>query len=587
MIGEFVVNNIKFDKTDSKQVTHKLYEELSKEKLISTDGSLTWVAERLDKPLIMNKVELISSLEEEYGYTKTPFSFDKFTYDNNQFIDGDALDKKAQQKAEEKKLREHEKKKAADNRIHKEHMQKMIDMKDTLPPIQIDRKIKSSSMDIRVDDVSLEVPGKLLLDQTSVILGSGRKYGLIGKNGIGKTTLLYSMCRKELKGFDKLGQILLVEQEISGDDKTVIETVLAVDAERAELLAREQEILKNGDKNNELDKIYETMENIDAHSAENNARSLLHGLGFTAKMMDMQTKFLSGGWRMRVSLARVLFCKPDMLLLDEPTNHLDLNAVMWLQDYLINWGATVLIVSHAREFLNNVCTDIISFENMQLNYYKGNYNQYEETRRRNLADQKKQFDAQQSHMSHIQDFIDKFRYNAKRASLVQSRIKSLNRIDKIEEVIMDPTTVFMFEDPEKIRPPLIRVDDGFFKYNDTDEEWLLENLKFVVDMESKVALLGANGVGKTTFLNILTEKLKCQDGDFFFNKRARISMFTQHTVDTLDITLSPHEQFTTLYSSATTEMIRSHLGRYGVTGNLAMRPMYLLSGGQKSRVALA
>ena len=175
-----------------------------------------------------------------------------------------------------------------------------------------------------------------------------------------------------IKGLDKLGQILLVEQEISGDEKSVIETVLAVDAERAELLAREQEILKNGDKNNELDKIYETMENIDAHSAENNARSLLHGLGFTAKMMDMQTKFLSGGWRMRVSLARVLFCKPDMLLLDEPTNHLDLNAVMWLQDYLINWGATVLIVSHAREFLNNVCTDIISFENMQLNYYKGN-----------------------------------------------------------------------------------------------------------------------------------------------------------------------------------------------------------------------
>jgi len=301
--------------------------------------------------------------------------------------------------------------------------------------------------------------------------------------------------------------------------------------------------------------------------------------------MDMETKYLSGGWRMRVSLARVLFCQPDMLLLDEPTNHLDLNAVMWLQDYLCNWDSTVLIVSHAREFLNTVCTDIISFEDMKLNYYKGNYDQYEQTRKRNNENQKRVFDSQQAHISHIQEFIDKFRYNAKRATLVQSRIKALNRIDRVEEVMDDPTTVFMFENPEKVRPPLIRIDDGFFTYEKDSKDWLLENLKFHVDMESKVALLGANGVGKTTFLNILTEKIRCQEGDFNFNKRARVAMFTQHHIDKLDITLSPYDQFSTLYPSATLEMIRNHLGRYGVTGTLAMRPMYLLSGGQKSRCA--
>lgn len=499
MIGEFVTNNIKIDASHSKSITYKLYDELNKKKLIAIDGSLTWIAEKLEKPLIMSKVELISEVEEEYGYTKTPFAFDRCTFDNNSFIDGETLDLKAKQKAEEKKQKEYAKKKAKENLIHKAHIEKMVAMKNTLPPIEVDRSIKGTSMDIRVDDVTLEVPGKLLLDQTSLILGSGRKYGLIGKNGIGKTTLLYALCRKEIKGFGNLGQILLVEQEIEGDEKTVLETVLAVDKEREDLLMQEKHIMATGENEEQLDKIYKRMEDIDAHAAENNARSLLSGLGFTAKMLEMKTKFLSGGWRMRVSLARVLFCQPDMLLLDEPTNHLDLNAVMWLQDYLINWGSTVLIVSHAREFLNTVCTDIISFENMQLNYYKGNYDQYEETRRRNMDNQKRTFEAQQAHMSHIQDFIDKFRYNAKRASLVQSRIKSLNRIDKIEEVFEDPTTVFMFENPEKIRPPLIRIDDGFFKYNETDEDWLLENLKFVVDMESKVALLGANGVGKTTF----------------------------------------------------------------------------------------
>jgi ATP-binding cassette subfamily F protein 3 len=591
LIGDFVTNNIKFDKPYSKEICDKLFSELSGKNLISAENSLTWVAERLEAPLIMNKVELISDQEQEYGYTKTPFSFERYVYSNDTFMDGDSLDAKAKAKAEAKKNQDQVKKKQKENLIHKAHMEKMIEMKNTLPPIEISRTSRGTgSMDIRVDDVNLEVPGKLLLDMTSLIMSSGKKYGLIGKNGIGKTTLLYAMCRRELKGFENAPQILLVEQEIDGDEKTVIETVLGVDKERSDLMAEEKKISEEGTGEERLGYIYQRMEEIDAHAAEPNARILLIGLGFTTKMLDMQTKFLSGGWRMRVSLARVLFCEPGMLLLDEPTNHLDLNAVMWLQDYLINWKGTVLIVSHAREFLNNVCTDIICFENQQLNYYKGNYNAYEDARRMKRENQTRMFDAQQAHISHVQEFIDKFRYNAKRASLVQSRIKQLNRIDRVEECLEDPTTVFMFENPEKVRPPLIRVHDGAFSFDKpgaADHEWLLENLQFAVDMESKVALLGANGVGKTTFLNILTEKLKVMHGDFHFNARSRVAFFTQHTADKLDITLSPSEQFSKMFPSATTEMIRAHLGRYGVTGNLAMRPMYLLSGGQKSRVALA
>jgi len=225
MIGDFITNNIKFDKKDSKVVTDKLYEELNQKKLISTEGSLTWVAEKLDQPLIMNKVELITELEEEHGYTKTPFTFDRFTHDNNAFIDGDSLNAKAEAKAQEKRQKINENRKAKEALVHRKHLAQMIEMKNMLPAIEMSRDAKRGSMDIRLDDVNLEVPGKQLLDMTSVILGSGRKYGLIGKNGIGKTTLLYAMCRKEIKGMENLGQILLVEQEIEGDDRTVIETV--------------------------------------------------------------------------------------------------------------------------------------------------------------------------------------------------------------------------------------------------------------------------------------------------------------------------------------------------------------------------
>jgi ATP-binding cassette, subfamily F, member 3 len=252
---------------------------------------------------------------------------------------------------------------------------------------------------------------------------------------------------------------------------------------------------------------------------------------------------------------------------------------------LINWDKTVLIVSHARSFLNNVCTDIIHYHNMKLEYYKGNYDNFERVKDEKETQVDREFDSQQKKMAHVQEFIDKFRYNAKRASMVQSRIKYLNKLDKVEKVLDDPTTIFMFENPEKLRPPIVRIDEGYFGYS--EDTTLLKDLTFAVDMGSKVAILGSNGAGKTTFLKLLTEEFKLRSGVYQRNMRARIATFSQHHVDHLDITLSPFEQFAKAYPKATTDSLRSHLSRFGVTGNLSLRPMYLLSGGQKARVALA
>jgi ATP-binding cassette subfamily F protein 3 len=593
LIGDFFTNLIDTERRETQAICERIFGDLSKGSLITDDHSHVWVAEKLSAPLLMSDIELITDKEHQEGYTETPFGFDKFAFMNNNLIEeisDDMMKKKeaARIKEEEKQKREEARKKKKEEEAYEKHLQKMKQMRSTLPAVEVIHGKKHESFDIRLENINLDVPGKQLLVDTNFIMNRGRKYGLIGRNGIGKTTLLYAICRKEFKGMEKVAQVLLVEQEVQGDERNVLETILDTDTQRARLL-REEEALRTSDKKEDeerLVEIYKELSDIESEKSVIKAKTLLNGLGFSQELQNRSTKSLSGGWRMRVSLAKVLFCEPEILLLDEPTNHLDLDAVMWLQDYLTAWDKTLLIVSHARDFLNFVCTDIIHFDSQQLTYYKGDYDNFEKQRDQSIEQSKKAFDTQQKKIAHVQDFIDKFRYNAKRASLVQSRVKYLEKLDKVEVIMEDPTTMFMFETPEKLRPPMIRIDDGSFAYA-AGLENVIQDINFAVDMSCKVALLGANGVGKTTLLKCLTGELKLSDGNYFRNTRARVATFSQHHVDDLDITLSPFDQFIKRNPLATTETIRSHLSRFGIAGNLALRPMYLLSGGQKARVALA
>ncbi|XP_073106286.1 ABC transporter F family member 3 isoform X2 [Elaeis guineensis] len=347
----------------------------------------------------------------------------------------------------------------------------------------------SAVRDIHMENFTVSVGGRDLITDASVTLSFGRHYGLVGRNGTGKTSFLRHMAMHAIDGIPKNCQILHVEQEVEGDDTTALQCVLNSDIERIQLLEEEARLLSqqctdtyavvrkrdleddeetgksnskaNGsmDKNaisKRLEEIYKRLEFIDADSAESRAASILAGLSFTPEMQRKPTKTFSGGWRMRIALARALFIEPDLLLLDEPTNHLDLHAVLWLESYLVRWPKTFIVVSHAREFLNTVVTDIIHLHGQKLTTYKGDYDTFEKTREEQLKNQKKAFESKEKARAHMQAFIDKFRYNAKRASLVQSRIKALDRMGHVDAVVNDPDYKFEFPNPDdRPGPPII------------------------------------------------------------------------------------------------------------------------------------
>eukprot|EP00026_Physarum_polycephalum_P002944 Phypoly_transcript_02953.p1 GENE.Phypoly_transcript_02953~~Phypoly_transcript_02953.p1 ORF type:complete len:720 (+),score=154.84 Phypoly_transcript_02953:428-2587(+) len=441
--------------------------------------------------------------------------------------------------------------------------------------------------DIKVENFSLAYGKVELIANADITIVHGRKYGLIGRNGTGKTTLLKHIADREIDIPSHIS-VLHVEQEIAGTDTSVLQAVLEADVERERLLAEEKKIMAMGDEKtntSRLTKIYERLDAIDAHSAEARAGAILAGLGFTTEMQDAPTKEFSGGWRMRVSLARALFIQPDLLLLDEPTNHLDLFACLWLENYLASWDKTLVIVSHQRDFLNAVCTDIIHLNNKKLDFYRGNYDSYEKVRNDRLKNQQKQHEAQDKQRKHMQAFIDRFRYNAKRAKMAQSRIKKLERMDIVAEVISDPGVVMQFLEPDPLAPPILQFQDASFGY--TPDKILFRNLNLGIDMESRVALVGANGVGKTTLLRLLCGELEPTSGVALRNSKLKFARFSQHFVDQLDLTMSPLEFFMTKYAGVNQQVARAHLGRFGLSGDLALRTINTLSGGQKSRVVFA
>lgn len=443
-------------------------------------------------------------------------------------------------------------------------------------------------MDIKLENFDVTFGEKVLLQNADLMLVSGRRYGLCGRNGLGKTTLLRMVSNGSLQIPPHI-TVLHVEQEVVGDNTRAIDSVLECDFHRNELLRRERELLEKvnhekEDHSAELTDIYKELENIEADKAIAIASKILSGLGFSKEMQTLETKKFSGGWRMRLALARALFSKPDLLLLDEPTNMLDIKAIIWLENYLQNWPTTLIVVSHDRNFLENVPTDILYLHSQRIDTYKGNYEQFEKTRSEKLKSQRREYEAQMAHRSHVQEFIDRFRYNANRAASVQSKIKMLEKLPELIVPEKEVETVLKFPDVDPFNPPVLTLTEVGFRY---DRVEIFTSLDLSANLESRICIVGENGAGKTTLLKIVMGIHSPSKGSLFTHRNLKFGYFSQHFVDQLDMSLSCVEVLQREFPGKPVEEYRRQLGSFGISGDLALQAIASLSGGQKSRVAFA
>ncbi|KAK2706343.1 ATP-binding cassette sub-family F member 3-like [Artemia franciscana] len=449
----------------------------------------------------------------------------------------------------------------------------------------------NNSKDIRVENFDIAFGDKVLLTGAELTLAYGRRYGFVGRNGLGKTTLLRLLSSKQLQIPSHI-TVLHVEQEVVGDETPAIQSVLECDTVREGLIAEEKKItqeINNGNTdaslNARLASVYQEMQAIESDKAPARASVILAGLGFPAPAQLKPTREFSGGWRMRLALARALFARPDLLLLDEPTNMLDMKAIIWLEDYLQTWPSTILVVSHDRQFLETVATDIIYLHSQRLDSYRGNYSHFIKAKTEKAKNQHREWEAQQQLREHVQEFIDKFRYNAKRASLVQSKIKFLEKLPVLQPVEKETEVVLRFQDAEPLNPPAVQLDEMSFGY--TKDKILLKNVNLTASNESRICIVGENGAGKTTLLKILVGDLEATSGFRHLNRSIRLGYFSQHFVDNLDLNSTPVDAMKMKVPGKTVEEYRRLLGSFGISGDKALQKVVSLSGGQKCRVALA
>ncbi|TPX64399.1 hypothetical protein SpCBS45565_g05914 [Spizellomyces sp. 'palustris'] len=460
------------------------------------------------------------------------------------------------------------------------------------------------SKDLKLENFDIQYAGKKILQNANLSLSYGRRYGLVGKNGVGKSTLLRAIAHQELRLPGHI-RVLHVEQEIAGDDTDALASVLQADKERTSLLAEEKQLNSALSKastapeaaetmTKRLKEVYQRLEEIDAHTAESKASSILNGLGFSPEQQRAATKTFSGGWRMRLALARALFCKPDLLLADEVTNYLDFPAVVWLERYFQKWQATLLIVSHDRSFLDAVSTDILHLHDGLLDYYRGNFSTFVGTKAERRKNQLREYEAQLQYRQHLQAFIDRWRYNAKRAAQAQSKIKILEKLPPLEAPPKDDMEgisgegqdiYFRFPDPEKLSPPILRMEEVTFGYD--EQRTILSGISFDLQMDSKIAVVGPNGAGKSTLIRLMTAQVEPQKGMVSRHGRLRIALFSQHHVDQLELGASSVQFLQSRFPGMQEEDYRRVLGRFGLTGTTALQPIGTLSGGQKSRAVFA
>ncbi|KAF7992894.1 hypothetical protein HCN44_005238 [Aphidius gifuensis] len=454
----------------------------------------------------------------------------------------------------------------------------------------------NKTQDIRIENFDISFGDRVLLQGADLTLAFGRRYGFIGRNGLGKTTLLRMISSKQLRIPTHI-RVLHVEQEVAGDETSALNSVLEADYERSALLSREAElqalIEKEGGKNDpqigdELSKIYEAMQLAEVDKAPAKASGILSGLGFSVERQSWPTKSFSGGWRMRLALARALFSRPDLLLLDEPTNMLDIKAIIWLEKYLQSWPTTLLVVSHDRKFLDTVPTDILYLKAQKIESYRGNYEQFEKTKGERERNAQREFEAQQAKRAHVQEFIDRFRYNANRASSVQSKIKMLEKLPELKAIEKEGEVTLRFPDVVPLSPPILQLDEVSFRYDSSpNNEFLFTGVNLTAALESRICIVGENGAGKTTLLKIITGTLSPTRGTIHLHRSLKFGYFSQHHVDQLDMNVCPVTLLQNHFPGKPVEEYRRMLGSFGVTGDLALQVIKSLSGGQKSRVAFA
>lgn len=446
--------------------------------------------------------------------------------------------------------------------------------------------IRQNPVMITISDVSARIAGRLLLDHASVSLPTGTKAGLVGRNGAGKSTLFRIItgdlgAETGAVSIPKNARMGQVAQEAPATEESLIDIVLAADKERAALMLESETATDPG----RIADIQMRLVDIDAHSAEARASSILAGLGFDQDAQLRPASSFSGGWRMRVALASVLFAEPDLLLLDEPTNYLDLEGTLWLEDYIRRYPYTVIIISHDRDLLNNAVNSIVHLDQKKLTFYRGGYDQFERQKAEADELQTKAKAKNDAARKHLQSFIDRFKAKASKAKQAQSRVKALERMGTVSSVIEDHVQPITFPEPEK-QPasPIVAINGGAVGYEPGKP--ILKGLNLRIDNDDRIALLGSNGNGKSTFAKFISGRLAPESGDLRLAPSLKIGFFAQHQLDDLVPEENPVEHVRKLMPQAPEAKVRARVAQMGLATEKMATPAKDLSGGEKARLLM-
>lgn len=438
---------------------------------------------------------------------------------------------------------------------------------------------------LQITDLTYRIAGRTLMERASVMLPTGAKTGFIGRNGAGKSTLFRLITGESAP---ESGEIRMpkglriggVAQEAPGTEETLLEVVLAADTERALLLA-EAETASDPLR---IAEIHTRLADIDAHTAEARAARILAGLGFDAEAQARPCSAFSGGWRMRVALAAVLFSEPDLLLLDEPTNYLDLEGTLWLESYIARYPHQVLLISHDRDLLNKAVDSIVHLDQLKLTFYRGGFDSFDRQRREALMLQEKSREKQEAQRKHMQAFVDRFRAKASKARQAQSRLKMLEKMEPIAAIVETDALPISFPDPDgRLAPPIVRMENVSVGYGDTT---VLSRLSLNIDNDDRIALLGSNGNGKSTFAKLVAGRLEKKSGETTKASKLKVAFFAQHQLDELMPAESPVAHVRRLMPSAPEAKVRARVARFGLPTSRMDTPAKDLSGGEKARLLL-